>query len=289
MNRFFSYHKKDRPSFEIKEDRLEQIEMPDMPNDSVGLVDDSQTGYDDPRWIEKSNSIKAHDNYTCQLCHAFNPQLGNFVFVKQGEYDTIHHYYWVGNSIYTIHVIGYVLEITFSFSFGFHLAMPRLNVHHKIYYRNRDLWDYPNDCLVTLCEDCRHYIHSLSDIGIPIVEENADGQNILIGKTRPKPYHQELDHTDLGTFSPLALVKKNRTGLGLKGKDLEDFKRAQKDNKHWYDYYEILDDKVVHITYFVAEVPKSGHTLEETEIVADFIIKDFLENILGFWQTKTVL
>ena len=107
----------------------------------------------------------------------------------------------------------------------------------------------------------------------PIVEENADGQNILIGKTRPKPYHQELDHTDLGTFSPLALVKKNRTGLGLKGKDLEDFKRAQKDNKHWYDYYEILDDKVVHITYFVAEVPKSGHTLEETEIVADFILE----------------
>lgn len=83
MNRFFSFHKKDRSSFDIKEDSLKQIEMPDMANEPVGFVDDIQTGYDDPRWIEKSNSIKAHDNYTCQLCHAFNPMLGDFVYMTK--------------------------------------------------------------------------------------------------------------------------------------------------------------------------------------------------------------
>lgn len=291
MNRFFSLYKKDKPSFEIKEEGFEQIEMPNMAEEPVEIIDDIQTGYDDPRWIEKSDSIKARDNYTCQLCHAINPMLSNpmrgeFVFIKQGDYDTVHRYYWAGNSKYEIHVRGYILVITFDFMPGFHLAMPRLNVHHKIYYRNRDLWDYPDDDLITLCENCHHYVHSLNDIGIPIVEDNVDGKTIMIGKTRPKPYQRIIDHTDLGTFQPLALVEENRWGDGLKGKNLEDFKRAKKDNKQWFDYHEILDDNVVHISYFMGENSRiSKHTPEETKIAADFIIKDFIENILGFKKT----
>ena len=37
----------------------------------MSIVDEIQTGYDDPRWIEKSNSIKTRDNYTCQLCRLY--------------------------------------------------------------------------------------------------------------------------------------------------------------------------------------------------------------------------
>lgn len=29
-----------------------------------------------------------------------------------------------------------------------------LNVHHRIYITDKDLWDYPDDLLVTLCVDC---------------------------------------------------------------------------------------------------------------------------------------
>ena len=279
--------KSEKSSFEIKEASLEQLKMPGMDNESMSLIDETPLGYEDPRWIEKSNSIKARDNYTCQLCHTFNPSLGDFIFVKQGEYDTIHHYYWAGTSKYDIQVRGYILIITFDFLPGFHLAMPRLNVHHKIYYRNRNLWDYPDDCLVTLCEDCHHYVHSLNDIGIPIVEEHSDGKTTLIGKTRPKQYQPILDHTDLGTFHPLALVEENRWGLGLKGQDLIDYKRAEKENKQWFEYHNILDNNVVRISYFTAENRHMiKRTPEEIEKAANFIIKDFLENILGFSKIK---
>ena len=287
MDQIFNFQKSEKSSFEIKEASLEQLKMPGMDNESMSLIDETPLGYEDPRWIEKSNSIKARDNYTCQLCHTFNPSLGDFIFVKQGEYDTIHHYYWAGTSKYDIQVRGYILIITFDFLPGFHLAMPRLNVHHKIYYRNRNLWDYPDDCLVTLCEDCHHYVHSLNDIGIPIVEEHSDGKTTLIGKTRPKQYQPILDHTDLGTFHPLALVEENRWGLGLKGQDLIDYKRAEKENKQWFEYHNILDNNVVRISYFTAENRHMiKRTPEEKEKAANFIIKDFLENILGFSKIK---
>ena len=287
MDQIFNFQKSEKSSFEIKEASLEQLKMPGMDNESMSLIDETPLGYEDPRWIEKSNSIKARDNYTCQLCHTFNPSLGDFIFVKQGEYDTIHHYYWAGTSKYDIQVRGYILIITFDFLPGFHLAMPRLNVHHKIYYRNRNLWDYPDDCLVTLCEDCHHYVHSLNDIGIPIVEEHSDGKTTLIGKTRPKLYQPILDHTDLGTVHPLALVEENRWGLGLKGQDLIDYKRAEKENKQWFEYHNILDNNVVRISYFTAENRHMiKRTPEEIEKAANFIIKDFLENILGFSKIK---
>ena len=287
MDQIFNFQKSDKSSFEIKEANLEQLKMPGMDNESMSLIDETPLGYEDPRWVEKSNSIKARDNYTCQLCHTFNPSLGDFIFVKQGEYDTIHHYYWAGTSKYDIQVRGYILIITFDFLPGFHLAMPRLNVHHTIYYRNRNLWDYPDDCLVTLCEDCHHYVHSLNDIGIPIVEEHSDGKTTLIGKTRPKQYQPILDHTDLGTFHPLALVEENRWGLGLKGQDLIDYKRAEKENKQWFEYHNILDNNVVRISYFTAENRHMiKRTPEEIEKAANFIIKDFLENILGFSKIK---
>lgn len=287
MDQIFNFQKSEKSSFEIKEASLEQLKMPGMDNESMSLIDETPLGYEDPRWIEKSNSIKARDNYTCQLCHTFNPSLGDFIFVKQGEYDTIHHYYWAGTSKYDIQVRGYILIITFDFLPGFHLAMPRLNVHHKIYYRNRNLWDYPDDCLVTLCEDCHHYVHSLNDIGIPIVEEHSDGKTTLIGKTRPKQYQPILDHTDLGTFHSLALVEENRWGLELKGQDLIDYKRAEKENKQWFEYHNILDNNVVRISYFTAENRHMiKRTPEEIEKAANFIIKDFLENILGFSKIK---
>ena len=165
--------------------------------------------------------------------------------------------------------------------------MPRLNVHHKIYYRNRNLWDYPDDCLVTLFEDCHHYVHSLNDIVIPIFEENLAGQTILIGKTPPKPYLPKFDHTDLGTFQALSLVKENRWGMGLKGQDAANYELAKRENKKWYDYQEILDNHVLHIGYLKCYDPRwNKHTPDEIKSIAEFIIHDFIKNYLGFGRMK---
>lgn len=30
----------------------------------------------------------------------------------------------------------------------------KLNVHHFLYFPNTKLWEYPNDLLVSLCEEC---------------------------------------------------------------------------------------------------------------------------------------
>lgn len=39
-----------------------------------------------------------------------------------------------------------------------------LNVHHKQYVTNRDIWDYKDDQYATLCEDCHEMIHESFDI-----------------------------------------------------------------------------------------------------------------------------
>ena len=91
------------------------------------------------------------------------------------------------------------------------------------------------------------------------------------------------DHTDLGTFQPLTLVKEIIWGIGLSGQSLIDFKRAKAENRKWYDYHEILDNSVVRINYLYVGNPQfNNRTKEETRNVADFIVKDFVEHYLGF-------
>lgn len=286
MDNEFSFIRKELSTFEIKDESIEQIIMPNLKKDDLPNLEESISGFEDPRWIEKSKSIKKRDNFTCQRCHIFDPRQGDFVYIKQGKYDTLHHYCCTENSIYEIRVEGYSFTINIEFSPGYHLSMPRLNVHHKLYYRNRNLWDYEDDFLVTLCEKCHHYIHSLNENGIPIVEDNPEGQPILIGKTNPKPYYPIFDHTDLGTFIPLALVKENLWGEGLKGQELKEFKKAKKENKDWYDYHEIIDNQVAKYEIIPYNTNYNNHTIEEMKEIAKFIIRDFIENILGFCKAE---
>jgi len=38
-----------------------------------------------------------------------------------------------------------------------------LNVHHAYYEKGKKPWDYPDDMLVTLCEDCHKNLHDLKN------------------------------------------------------------------------------------------------------------------------------
>ncbi len=122
LKRFLNYHKSEKTCFEIKEENLEKIEIPNMVREPICIIEEAQAGYEDPRWVEKSNSIKARDNYTCQLCNAFNPMQGGLVYVQQGEYKTYHHYE-ANHRRYWIHVRDYNLTINFDFYSGFHLVI----------------------------------------------------------------------------------------------------------------------------------------------------------------------
>ena len=94
----FNFFKKNNPNFAKDEERLEEIEMNFETSEPISIVEEEQKGYNDDRWIEKSKLIKERDNYTCQLCHAFDARQGHFIVMKQGEYETCHHYYWAGSS-----------------------------------------------------------------------------------------------------------------------------------------------------------------------------------------------
>jgi hypothetical protein len=39
-----------------------------------------------------------------------------------------------------------------------------LNVHHKQYIPNRDVWDYENEQLAVLCQSCHEYMHLQKDL-----------------------------------------------------------------------------------------------------------------------------
>ena len=46
-------------------------------------------------------------------------------------------------------------------------ATSHLNVHHKYYNESKLAWEYPNDALITLCEDCHENEHHI--VAQPIV------------------------------------------------------------------------------------------------------------------------
>lgn len=116
MDSIFNKAKKNNSSFEISEEDLKKIEMPDMAKEPMDVSDENPSGYEDERWTKKSNYIKSRDNYTCQLCHVFNPMQIPPVFIKQGEYDTIHNYEMHKyEDRYYIFVPNYKISITFTF------------------------------------------------------------------------------------------------------------------------------------------------------------------------------
>ena len=282
---FESFHKEDSHFFDINNENLHKITV-STESGSLITIEPSRSGYEDPRWVEKSKFIKSRDNYTCQCCHAFNPMAAGMLFIQQGDFDTYHHYD-ADNGLYEIHVPEYHMTINFEFYSGYRLTMPRLNVHHKLYINKRKLWDYSDDYLVTLCNNCHHYLHSLNDFEIPICDESPSGDLIQMGKLPIKKSNTILDHTDLGTFKPLSLVKEIRCENELKSSDVLRFRQAKINNKKWYEYQNILDKQVVHISSFVHYDPRiNKNTPEDTNKVTEFIITNFIEQFLGFKQIK---
>ncbi len=46
-----------------------------------------------------------------------------------------------------------------------------LQVHHLYYVLTNKAWEYPNDALITLCEDCHHDLHA--EESVPVYTDNS--------------------------------------------------------------------------------------------------------------------
>ena len=59
----------------------------------------------------------------------------------------------------------------------------KLHVHHKYYVIGNKPWEYPNDCLITLCSDCHEKLHHDGIVEIPVYAIDSNGRKIKMEYT----------------------------------------------------------------------------------------------------------
>ena len=123
--------------------------------------------YNIKEWQNKRMDILTRDNFTCQNCKTFNPSIGLVEIYNKNDSSLELHQYESSpmHSLYRIssQKTGITLEIEFGLDW---LVLPILQVHHKRYIDNRDVWDYDDSDLVTLCKDCHTLVHESLDIPV---------------------------------------------------------------------------------------------------------------------------
>jgi len=120
-------------------------------------------------WKEKRQIILRRDNFTCQLCRQFNPELGRVEFLSSstGEME-FHEYFNHPNPFEAEYIIsqsltGYTFEINFGNCWP---VFPIMQVHHKKYIDRRERWDYDDEDLITYCKTCHTNLHLTKSIPI---------------------------------------------------------------------------------------------------------------------------
>ncbi|MEO7293246.1 MAG: HNH endonuclease [Ginsengibacter sp.] len=122
-----------------------------------------------PTWREKREKILKRDNFTCQICNQFNPEIGTVQMLNNliGEmvvHEYVNHYDSY-QSIYRLSssLTGYPFEINFGDCWP---VFPIMQVHHKRYINGREQWEYDDEDLITLCKNCHTNLHLNSLIPI---------------------------------------------------------------------------------------------------------------------------
>ncbi|MDD5183663.1 MAG: HNH endonuclease [Paludibacter sp.] len=161
------------------------------------------TLYLNKEWLDKRDLILKRDNYTCQGCQTFNPSLGSVELSNPIDNSLEIHFYrsTPGSSVYTISSEKYKLDVEIDFGRNW-MVLPVLQVHHKRYIQNKNLWDYDDTDLITLCKNCHNSLHD--NFEIPICD--SSGLIIKNKKFTPKDegcggYH---------TYDPWTFIYLNR-------------------------------------------------------------------------------
>jgi len=76
-----------------------------------------------------------------------------------------------------------------------------LQVHHKYYLKDKEIWDYPNTALMTLCKDCHEKLHN----NIPINHFSKLGKTFI--KSQLYKYMcKYFDLIDKNKVKPIAIL-----------------------------------------------------------------------------------
>jgi|GEM_PF-3562369 len=113
-------------------------------------------------WDEKRLVILKRDNYTCQICGQFNPELGTVEFYDKTDGNVEFHEYENHPDPYQANYLISQTRTGFTFNINFGNCwpvFPIMQVHHKKYINGKEKWEYENDDLITLCKKCHFNFH----------------------------------------------------------------------------------------------------------------------------------
>lgn len=207
--------------------------------------------YTSPKWKEKRDFILSRDNYTCQNCNTFDPSLGQVEILNSMDGGIEFHNYDKITNTYSIDLSQKGLKVEIIFTPGMWINMPVLQVHHRRYFENRDIWDYNDIELITMCKECHTNYH----IKNPIQYYDYIGSNLL--KTE------------------FTVVKDFGTG---RNNDFKSWILINKDNKE-YSVSKIVKPS---LSYFVFE--NEFQQLNDIRKIALEAVKDFFKKYLPDYQ-----
>ena len=200
-------------------------------------------------WQLKRASILKRDNYTCQCCRTFNPELGIVeIYREDGMYVELHKYESSPrSSTYTLSSEKTGLTISMEFGEDW-LVLPVMQVHHKRYIENRQEWNYEDSDLVTLCKKCHTLIHN--NISIPRFDENGR----LLSKKKYLPIDEGSGRSH--NIQPWNFIRfkyeivKQREYLVTDVQPILSFFMADLDKKGYFEKEEVLEKSTVPFSMF---------------------------------------
>ncbi len=121
--------------------------------------------YKSPEWRRKRKIILNRDNYTCIDCGAFNPMCGTVFRQSNSNFEKHDYTYFrlAGWNHYKIYSdkIGRTIEVDLH---NCRFVFATMQVHHCKYVMEKNLWEYDDIDLVTLCKTCHTKRHEESEI-----------------------------------------------------------------------------------------------------------------------------
>ena len=150
----------------------------------------------------------------------------------------------------------YHIDLDINLGYGKKIVMPILNVHHKLYIIDREIWEYDDDDLITLCQKCHQTLHSSEEIEIPIVKEITKGRFVKTDKCTAKPAIQTFNPMQIETFPSWSVVEKRN---------------------HKYEFVEKIEPSCS-----IIYIENPSFNKEQSQKYAIEILKDFIQNKLQY-------